>query len=635
MTALPALALVAAFGISVGLTFGVRAMARRFNLFAQPSPDRWHRRPTALLGGVALALGFACPVLWLGAFAEVAPAVALAALVAAIGLADDLKRLNPATKLVFQAVVAAIALFVGFRLGWTGSLTADSLLTVLWLVGLANAFNLLDNMDGLAAGVAAIAALAYLVLAVSLGAATDALLFAALAGSVLGFLVFNFQPASIFMGDAGSLFLGFTLALLSTRLGPGLGAGGISAVLIPVAILSVPIFDTALVTFLRGLAGRSVSVGGRDHSSHRLVGLGLPERRAVLVLYGCAAAAASAGLSVSYLDLSHANILVGLFFVGLTFFGIHLAHVRVYRADEAEATGGKTTIAIVLRNVNSRIHVLDVLVDVCVVTLSYYAAFRIRFDDAAFVNFFPVFLRSLPIVVGVSVASLWWAGAYRGMWNYFGMFDVAVLVRATALATVCSVAAVSYAFRFENHSRAVFVISGVLGFVLLAAGRASFRLVHELAGRTGNSTAVKRVLVYGAGDAGFHVLQAIRASKLPLQVVGLADDDAAMHGRSVLGVQVVGGLQALLRMVEERSVEGVLVSTMSIPHDLLDRLRAACREHDAFLLRFRSGFEDLLEARPPATQPDVHAGEESVQFAVESWPEAIAPPRPSSRFGTH
>jgi UDP-GlcNAc:undecaprenyl-phosphate GlcNAc-1-phosphate transferase len=636
MTALPVIVAVVAFGLSLGLTFAARSVARRFNFIAEPRADRWHRHPTALLGGAAMAVAFAVPVLCMGFDREVWQIVVLVLAVSGIGLADDLHRLNPGTKLTFLAVTAATALFLGYRLGWTGSLTADSLLTLLWLVGLANAFNLLDNMDGLAAGVAGIASLAYLVLASTSGAASDVLLFAALTGSVLGFLVFNFQPASIFMGDAGSLFLGFTLALLSTKLGPGLGAAGTSPVLIPVAILSVPIFDTTLVTFLRGLAGRRIAVGGRDHSSHRLVAFGLPERRAVLVLYGCAAVAAAAGLSVYYLDLSHANILVGLFLVALTFFGVHLAHVHVSEAVDVTRTSVHGTIAVVLRTVNSRTRVLDVLLDVCVVTLAYYTAYRIRFDDAAFVNFFPVFLRSLPIVVAVSIASLWWTGAYRGLWSYFAVADGVVLARATALATICSVAAVSYVFRFEHHSRAVFVISGALTFALLAAGRASFRMAHDLAGRAREDWAAdRRVVIYGVGDVGFNVLQMARSSRLAVRVVGLVDDDPGKHGRSVLGVDVLGGFETLLSMVEGNAVEGVLVSTLAIEAARLDRLRTVCRDHDVFLLRFRAGFEDLLEPARQAAPSIIRAANddaELVHFAEEWWPGAIAPPPATSRL---
>ncbi len=237
---------------------------------------------------------------------------------------------------------------------------------------------------------------------------------AALAGATCGFLVLNVHPASIFMGDAGSRFLGFTLGLLAVRSGAGLGAGGTSAVVIPLAILSVPIFDTALVMFMRSLAGRPISEGGRDHSSHRLVALGLPERRAVLVLWVLAGVGAITGLSVFFLDLSHAHIVAGLLAGGLTLFGAHLvAQVRIYDAGMAPS-GPNSTVALVLKAVSTRTRVLDVLIDMSVVTLAYYTAYRIRFDDAGFAFFFPAFLRSLPIIVAVSITSLWWSGGLQG-----------------------------------------------------------------------------------------------------------------------------------------------------------------------------------------------------------------------------
>lgn len=592
------LGFAAAFALSLVSTVVVRTLARRLGLVAQPRADRWHRRPTALLGGIAIAVGFSVPVLALGSLHEVGPVVALALLVTGLGLADDLRRLNPAAKLVFQAIAAAGALFVGYRLGWTGSLTIDSLLTLLWLVGLANAFNLLDNMDGLAAGVAGIGASAYLVLALMHGTAADVLMLAAYTGATCGFLVFNFQPASIFMGDAGSFFLGFTLALLAVRSGADLGAAGTSAIVIPLAILSVPIFDTTFVTFVRSLAGRRVSVGGRDHSSHRLVALGLPERRAVLVLYGFAGLAGAAGLSAYYLDLSHANILVGLFLAGLTLFGLHLAQVRVYEGDTAPPEH-RGTVAVVLKAVNSRTRLLDVLLDICVVTLAYYTAYRIRFDDVKFVEFFPLFLRSLPIVVATTITSLWWTGAYRGIWRYFGAQDAIVLLKGTALAAICSVTAISYFFRFEGYSRAVFAICGALTFALLSAGRASFRFVHELAGNSRGAR--RRVVIYGAGDAGLAVLRETRADRIAVQVVGFVDDDPATQARSVQGVRVIGGLDALLELLRHREVEGVLVSSAGIGADRLDVLRPACRESGVFLLRFRWGFQNLLAGqRQPA-----------------------------------
>ncbi len=589
MRATAALSFVAAFALGLASTLVAREVARRFGLVAHPRADRWHRRPTAMLGGVAIALGFSVPVLAIGTVREVGPVVALSLLVAGLGLADDLRRLSPATKLVGEALLAAGALSAGYRLGWTGSLTVDSLLTLLWLVGLANAFNLLDNMDGLAAGVAAIGATAYLVLALAHGSSSDAVMLAAYVGATSGFLVFNFFPASIFMGDTGSLFLGFTLALLAVRSGADLGAGGTSAVIIPVAVLSVPIFDTTLVTFVRSLAGRRISVGGRDHSSHRLVALGLPERRAVLVLYVCAGLAAVAGLSAYFLEVSHANVFVGFFLVGLTLFGLHLGQVRVYDAQSVPP-GHRGTIALVLKAVNSRARLVDVLLDVCIVTLAYYTAYRVRFADREFVHFFPLFLTSLPIVVSSSVVSLWWAGAYRGSWRYFGVQDAWALLKGTALAILISVTAMSYLFRFQGYSRAVFAICGVIMFVLLTAGRASFRFIHRLSGA--RRAPRERVVIYGVGSPGLAALRASRDARLAMDVVGFVDDDWGAHGSEVEGVPVLGGFEDLVDVVRRRDVDGVLIGETDIGGARIGALAAVCRASSVFLRRCRLKFDN-------------------------------------------
>ena len=166
-----------------------------------------------------------------------------------------------------------------WRSPWTDSAIINIALTAFWLIGITNAINLLDNMDGLAAGISAIAALS---LAVGFGASGqtyEILLLSIFAGALVGFLVFNFNPASIFMGDCGSMFIGFFLAssVLLNQIG-GRSRGIVSVLAVPALILFVPIFDTTFVTVLRKIWGRKASQGGRDHTSHRLVALGLSER---------------------------------------------------------------------------------------------------------------------------------------------------------------------------------------------------------------------------------------------------------------------------------------------------------------------------------------------------------------------
>ncbi len=292
--------LLVALTVSLLATPLVRALARRYGFIARPTGDRWHRRPTALLGGIAVCVATTVAAVALLPGLPAVAAVGGAALAMfVVGLIDDVVRLRPATKLTLQIVVASAAVWGGVRLGWTGSLTVDSVLTIFWLIGTTNAFNLVDNMDGACAGVGAIAAGTIAILGAmnAAGPGPAAMLAASLCGALIGFLFYNFRPASIFLGDCGSLFVGFLLGGL-TAAGEGQPNLPFAVVLLPVLVLAVPIFDTTLVTVARKLSGRPASQGGTDHTAHRLVAMGFSEVNAVLFLYVLAGLAGVAAVGL-------------------------------------------------------------------------------------------------------------------------------------------------------------------------------------------------------------------------------------------------------------------------------------------------------------------------------------------------
>ncbi len=294
--------LAIALAVSAGLTPLLGWLASRWSFVDAPGEHRHHRRPVPLLGGAALWAAVTAAVLALptgAARGHLWAVLGAASLVAAAGLFDDRWRLPVAEKLLAQLFAAAVlvsgGLFVVLALpGWL-----DAVLTVLWIVGITNAFNLLDNMDGLAAGVAAVAALGFVVLTARQGGFAPALAIALL-GATLGFLLYNFHPARIFMGDAGSLFLGLLLAVLGLELQTGRGVSEPwIAALVPVLLLAVPIFDTTLVTVSRWRRGRNpLTTPGHDHLSHRLYRKGLSARGVALSIYAAGALAAMlAGLA--------------------------------------------------------------------------------------------------------------------------------------------------------------------------------------------------------------------------------------------------------------------------------------------------------------------------------------------------
>ncbi|HYU26841.1 MAG TPA: MraY family glycosyltransferase, partial [Thermoanaerobaculia bacterium] len=274
----------AGFLASLALTPAVRALARSRGMVAKPKSDRWHTRPTAMLGGMAIAIAVLGSVLLLlPQTRENVIVMAASAALFVVGLADDFLHIKPYQKLIGQLLAAAAVVALGLILPWTASYVVNVLITLFWLVGITNAVNMLDNMDGLAVGVCAIAA-AFLAMNFYAGdQLPQALMLIAFAGALVGFLVYNHHPASIFMGDCGSMFVGFFLAASVLAAGTGSGRSrSVAAVLaVPVLVLLVPIFDTTLVTLMRKLAGRPASQGGRDHTSHRLVALGLSEKHAV------------------------------------------------------------------------------------------------------------------------------------------------------------------------------------------------------------------------------------------------------------------------------------------------------------------------------------------------------------------
>lgn len=588
---------VVAFATALALVPICRLVARRYGLVATPRADRWHGRPTALLGGVAIAgTALALHLVFIGT--QGAPVLLLGtAAIFALGLADDLMSLKPVTKLVFQIAVASAFVFLGFRLGWSESLTLDTLLTIFWIVAFTNAFNLLDNMDGLCAGlglVAGFGVLAGLWLSGAHGPATIHLTL--LLGAIAGFLVYNVNPASIFMGDSGSLFIGLNLAVLTLGTGAPTraSAGLLSIMLGPLLILMIPILDTTLVTVSRWMTGRSAAQGGRDHSSHRLVAIGLSEGSAVMVLWGLAALGGLLGVTLAHSPGDASSIAAVVFIIAMMIFAVYLAHVRVYEEDDSvfSRSGGITPFVV---NFVYRRRLAEVFLDLCLTAVAYYSAYRLRFGSPGeFSLYFPQFLRSLPLVISVQIVSLFMVGGYRGVWRYFGLMDGVTFAKGVGLGTLVNVSLLVYAYRFEAYSRAVFVIHAALLLVMMTGSRASFRLISEFAHRRSQSG--MRVVICGAGDvAASAVHDILRRREGGFRMQGFIVDDPAMDRAHMQGYPVLGNFGVLLSLVEDNRVD-LVVLTQLIDVERLEQLQALCAERGVSLERLHFRLDQLVAA---------------------------------------
>jgi UDP-GlcNAc:undecaprenyl-phosphate/decaprenyl-phosphate GlcNAc-1-phosphate transferase len=582
-----------AFGMSLALVPVCRTAATRFGYVARPRADRWHGRPTALLGGVAIA---ACVLIPYCAFVGVhAQPVLLmgVTLMFVVGLADDLVSFTPATKLVFEIAVAALFVFLGYRLSWVTSLTLDTILTLLWIVGLTNAFNLLDNMDGLAAGLCLIAGTSVLgsLLSGGVGGA-EAVYLALLLGATAGFLVYNFHPASIFMGDSGSLFIGVSLAVLTLNSPTQTHASSnlLSVMAGPALILLVPILDTTLVTVSRLLSGRSAAQGGRDHSSHRLVAIGLSERAAVLVLWALAGLGGLLALAIKNYRNDWFSIGAALFVLGMMIFAVYLAHVRVYEdADVNLPAGGRFTPFVV--NFVYRRRIAEVMLDLCLVAISYYSSYRLRFSGPRFGEYFQLFLQSLPLVLGVQILSLFAVGGYRGIWRYFGLMDGVTFAKGVGLGTLLNISLLLYVYRFQDYSRGVFIIHSALLMLLLSGSRASFRLISEFAHR--RNRLGQRVVIYGVGDVAASVVRDMLGRRPGgYRMVGFIAEDPAMARMRMQGYTVLGNYATLTRYISEDRVDLVVI-TQPLDNGQLEQLRMLCADHEVALERLHFTLEQL------------------------------------------
>jgi UDP-GlcNAc:undecaprenyl-phosphate/decaprenyl-phosphate GlcNAc-1-phosphate transferase len=562
----------AAFFLAVVFTYAVRPLAKMVGAVATPKEDRWHRGTIPLMGGVAIAGAVLVVVPLLPAMSWPAWMLILgASVLAAIGLLDDFRPLRPQVKFLSQIVVTAIVVVGGVRLSVTGVSALDQLITLVWLVGVTNAFNLLDNMDGLSAGIGFIAAGFRCYFFLVDGNMEGALLAATLCGALGGFLLFNFQPASIFMGDTGSLFIGMLVGGLNV-VGPyPYNRGTVAVLLLPVLVLLVPLFDTAFVTVARTLAGVSVAQGGRDHTSHRLVALGLSERAAVLSLWAMAlGSGVVAVLSYRY-GLPYTATLVGLLVAGLAVFGAKLGLQRVYPKSR-ERSG----VVRVVADFQYKTQVATIGLDAALVALAYYSAYVLRFENALQAEM-PVFSASVLTVLALHVVMLGMFGTYQDSWRHAGIRDLVNLAMATTAGTAASLLALLAQYRFEGYSRAVFAIHWLLVTAFLCGSRVLFRALGELL-RTERREG-PRTVIYGAGAGGVMVLREARSNEdLDWTVIGFIDDDRGKFRTNVHGVPVLGSLEQVASLLTSGGVAQVVVATTAVPPERLEALTRLCAD---------------------------------------------------------
>ncbi len=549
------------------LTGLLAALCRRFGWVSRPRSERWHRKPVALHGGVAFALPFLVaagmvlsadnPSSTLGAFPSKstpqAISLALAALFSAsllllCGLWDDLRQISAATKLICQLGATSIFVYAGGVFPLTGLAVLDLLVTYLWFVGITNAVNMLDNMDGLSSGMAIISATAVVLLSIKGGAvpfpsSTLGLLFAA---SVLGFWLHNKWPARIFMGDSGSMFIGFMLAALTmpSPLNGYLGINihgqypliqGMLVLMLPVTALALPIFDTTFVTLARLLSARKVHEGGCDHTSHRLVLSGFSDRRSVFLLHTLAGLGALVAVLVQRFP-DQALPLFGIFALIVFCFGAYLSHVTVPADDAARhlPLSARFLAGILLRR-----NAAQVLLDTILIVTCFWGAYLLRFDFNLQPFLRQAVLQALPLVVASTLLGLRLAGAYGSTWRLSSVSDLPSYALGVFIGTTLTFAVSTIVSRFgEGYSRSAYITFGFLLFLAISLSRQSFQLLDTAIRRRAiaqKKLCLQPVVIYGAGKGGRILLEEtlFNEALAGVCVLGFVDDDPNLPGHTV------------------------------------------------------------------------------------------------------
>ena len=583
---------ITALVLSILLGALMRWLSPAIGAVVPPRPDRWHSQPTPTMGGVAIAgatiVAFAIGIIRMGAidFAEPWAPVLLSALaMCCVGIMDDRLQLSPLAKLVASLAIGAFLVFLLAGIAPEGSIDfTDTLIATVWFAGLCHALNLLDNMDGLAAGVALIATIFLAaLLATPLGPGL-VLLLAVLAGALAGFLFWNRPPARLFMGDSGSLFIGALLGAASLVPVVRTQIAFVSPAALVVLILIVPLFDTGFVLVLRRLAGRKASKGGTDHVSHRLASLGFSERSAVRILYLFGLAGGFAAWLIGTPRGVEPMALVAVFAVLLGLVGIYLARVPAYNAEDFLALQ-KSSFAPFLKDLTFRWHAAEVLLDLVLITVCYYGAYRLRFDGPELDTFLPFFTTSLPVVLGCRLPALYASGLYQRSWETFGLRDLAAVVRGVGLGSLLVLAVASLMYRFEGFQRGVLVLDPILLTLAIMITRGSFRAMGLIAST--RSKRNRRVLVYGAGAFGRLLVREMRANQhWHMNPIGFLDDDPAKAHRWIAGVPVRGTIDDLERVLRHYSVDEVVLSSPAINGSNEERVRAVCGEQERKVRRF-------------------------------------------------
>ncbi len=608
----------------------VRWLAVRVGMMDMPDERRIHERPTPRGGGLAIVLGFhaACLVAlvpeWPGiqgllTFESWWHFFLASSVLVAFGLVDDRWGIKPWTKLLGQVIAASMLYFMsnlGFNslMGFHLHPVLDYALTLFWFLAITNSFNLIDGLDGLATGLAAISATGLALSFLFRRITSDAIVLLGLIGPCLAFLRYNFHPASIFLGDAGSMFLGFALAAISLATG---GKSTLVAVVgIPLVAAGVPVFDTLLAIWRRSVRKAlkdlfpekfqhtGIFSPDKEHLHHRFLRDGLTQRHVALILYSVNAAMVLLGLAVLFFKSSSIGIFLIAFVAGIYIMVRHLARVELWDTGLAIISGLKAPAGNTLASLSYPIW------DVGCMALALTVAVRMTVSDGPVNALRDAWFMEFPLWLAPTFLALALSKTYSRVWSMGSPRDYLVLVFAllggllVALGLVILVHAGTAPFR-DFFSRALWF--GSISLLALLLGRGGRRAVQEMMinmvhhGPIHSAQIPRRALVYGVNR---HSLLLLRELDLlnpahvgMTRVAGLLDDDPNLRGRHVRGYKVLGNWKDTGDAVLRLRIHQIIV-TQELSEEAREEILRIARLYHVRVLEWYYGLQVMPENGP-------------------------------------
>lgn len=609
--------------LSLLLTPLVIKFANKIGATDAPDERKVHTSVMPRIGGLAVILSAAGTILALyflfsvslsslfdGSYTILLVAFCFLALFA-LGFRDDLKPLSPEVKFGVQFILATIIYFAGFQISNITNLLGSGVIdigildlpiTILWIVGITNAFNLIDGLDGLASGVAVIACISIFIITTIAGQFEAAIFSLIIAGALVGFLRYNFNPAKIFLGDSGSLIIGFALALLSIQSAAKLTTG--FAVLLPILVLALPITDT-LVSMIRRLIGSFLNRDPEEpsqstlrrlhgmftpdkfHIHHRLLSLGFSHRNTVLVLYMVSMFFAFSALLFTEIDSIQRSVTIA-FALGL----ILILCIKKLRYYEIAIFNNGLLMKFYEKWITKQSRwtsFADIFFIITAYSLGYLLVYLINPVAVEQLSY----TLTLAIVLPVQLATFWITGLYREKMNQLGIAN-AIHITATISTAVGLTAIVFLLMEFLSLIEAVqflildfyFLVTMLLGYRIAYQ---ALRFLYNRDKKTG-----KNVLIYGAGENGTLTLQKIQnSSETDLKIIGFLDDDPTLKGKLINGYPILGGHWILKKTLQNHKIDYIYMCDEDIRCENFKRLKNIATQNDISIRKLKITLQEI------------------------------------------